>query len=119
MKLATIEKISEVLKHPNADKLIIYRMDGMGWNVISAEKFEVGQKVCYIQTDTIINPHAEFEFLRDRKFRIKPIKLRGEYSNGLIMPLETLEKVSGGKIIIENNNIYLEIGVNNTDEPIP
>ncbi len=87
MKLATIERISEVINHPNADKLTIYKMHGLAWRVISAVKLDVGDLVCYIHTDTVAPEKPEFEFLRKNKFRIKCIKLRGEYSNGLILPL--------------------------------
>jgi len=36
------------------------------------------------------NTIPEYEFLRDRKFRIKTIKLKGQISQGLILPLSAL-----------------------------
>lgn len=90
MKLASIEKISDVIQHPNADRLTIYKLEGLSWRVISAEKFDVGDLVIYIQTDTVVPETSEFEFLRKNKFRVNCIRLRGEYSNGLILPLSVL-----------------------------
>jgi RNA ligase (TIGR02306 family) len=90
-KLATVEKISEVIPHPNADRLTIYKLEGLSWRVISAEKFEVGDLVVYIQVDTVMpEGMPEFEFLRKNHFRVNCIRLRGEYSNGLILPLHVL-----------------------------
>lgn len=88
MKLSTIEKISEVIPHPNADKLTIYKMVGMSWRVISGEKLNVGDLVIYIKTDTVVDKSfEEYSFLEKNKYRVNCIRLRGEYSNGLILPL--------------------------------
>lgn len=120
MKLATIEIIASAIKHPNADSLFIYTLREMGWNCISANKFEVGDKVAYIQTDTVVKEHSEFEFLRARKFRIKPIKLRGEYSNGLILTLDTIEKVSGQKLsedLVQGTDISELLKISKYEKP--
>jgi len=90
MKLATVEKISDVITHPNADKLTIYKMDGLAWRVISGEKFNIGDLVVYIQTDTVVPNIDEFNFLANKKYRVNCIRLRGEYSNGLILPMSIL-----------------------------
>lgn len=93
MKLATIEKISEAVPHPNADRLTIYKMEGMVWKVISAEKFCVGDRVVYIKTDTVVSADVpEYSFLEKNKYRVSCIRLRGQFSNGLILPLSIMQK---------------------------
>jgi RNA ligase (TIGR02306 family) len=68
-------------------------MYGLSWRVISAVDFKVDDLVVYIPVDTIApKDKPEFSFLENKKFRINIIKLRGEYSNGLIMPLGELMK---------------------------
>ena len=60
----------------------------MGWQcVVKKGEVKVGERVVYFQVDSILPQKPEFEFLRERKFRIKTIKLRGVYSQGLIIPL--------------------------------
>jgi len=98
-KLATIQIISEIEKHPNADKLDIVTI--LGWRVITGrDEYKVGDKIIYFETDSVLPEIPEFEFLRDRcfvnngvvkGFRLKMIRLRGEFSQGLIMPLSLLD----------------------------
>mgnify|MGYP000223230829 CR=1 FL=1 len=85
-KLVTIEQIATREKHPNADRLHIYTLEGLAWQVVSNVKYEVGDIVGFVHTDTVAPDNGKFEFLRDAKFRIKPIKLRGVRSNGMLLP---------------------------------
>jgi len=74
-------------KHPKADTLSIADIEGAAWQVVvrTADFAQEGTAI-YIPVDTVVPEVPEFEFLRDRKFRIKAIKLRGEYSYGLLIP---------------------------------
>lgn len=91
MKLASIEIIKSIKPHNNADSLELAEV--LGWQtVIKKGIHKEGDKVVFITIDTIV-PHCQWsEFLADSKnpdkpIRIKNIKLRGEYSSGLIIPL--------------------------------
>lgn len=86
MKLATIEKIESAGKVENSDFLNKYKI--LGWQCISRGDYNVGDKVIYIRTDTIVQNKENpiFSFLEKQNWRIKTMKLRGEYSNGLILP---------------------------------
>lgn len=96
--LATIQTIRDVRKHPNADALDIVKV--LGWDVVTKrDEFKVGDLCVYIVIDTVMPEVPEFEFLRNKHFRIKPIRLRKEYSNGICFPIDILEKIHGGKII--------------------
>ena len=91
MKLATIETIKSLKKHPNADKLEIVQV--LGWqSVVQSGIHKEGDKVVFIVIDTIVPRCQWSEFLVDKKnpdkpIRLKMIKLRGEHSAGIVIPL--------------------------------
>ena len=86
MNLASVQKVLSVTKHPNADTLSICTV--LGWQcIIKLDQFKENDLVGYIMIDTVVPEKEEFEFLRDKKFRVRTIKLRGELSQGLVVPL--------------------------------
>lgn len=86
MNLASVQKVLSVTKHPNADTLSICTV--LGWQcIIKLDQFKENDLVGYIMIDTVVPEKDEFEFLRDKKFRVRTIKLRGELSQGLVVPL--------------------------------
>ena len=92
-KLASIQIISELKEHSNADKLLIATV--LGWNVVcgKSDGLIVGDKVIYFEIDSLLPSDKIWSaFMKDKKFRIKTVKLRGELSQGLLMPLKILEE---------------------------
>ena len=97
-KLASIRLISQVLEHTNAEKLAIYIIEG--WQVIDQkDRYRVGDQVVYCEIDSFLPINPEFEFLRRtsfrkmgvfKGFRLRTIRLRGELSQGLIVPITVL-----------------------------
>ena len=89
--LAHIEEIVDIQPIPNADKIEVATV--LGWRVVisKADNFKIGDKVVYIEIDSRVPERPEFEFLRDRKFRVRTIRLRGQYSQGLILPVSILK----------------------------
>ena len=88
-KLAHIEKIEWVRPIEGADRIVTYGI--LGWEVVDQkDKYKVGDKVIYCEIDSVLPDKPEYEFLRDRKFRVKTIKLKGQISQGLILPMSTL-----------------------------
>lgn len=91
MKLASIEVIKSIKNHGNADTLEI--LEVLGWQVVAKKGIHKdGDKVVFITIDTIVPRYQWSEFLVDQKnpdkpIRIKNIKLRGEFSSGLVIPL--------------------------------
>lgn len=83
-KLASIQTISEIMEHGNADTLEIAKI--LGWAcVVLKGQFKAGQQVVFIEPDAILpEGKQEWEFMRQRGFRIKTIKLRGVVSQGLV-----------------------------------
>lgn len=105
-KLAHIEKVEWIRPIQGADKIVLCGV--LGWQCVVAKKdgFKEGDKVVYIEIDSVVPEKPEFEFLRDRKFRVKTIKLKGEVSQGLVVPLSILGK---------NRPVKLELGDDVTD----
>lgn len=88
-KLATIQKIVELNPIPKADAIECAKV--LGWEIVVKKgEFKIGDSVVYIEIDSIVPDKPEFEFLRDRKFRVKTIKLRGQISQGICFPLNIL-----------------------------
>ena len=86
-KLAHIEIIEDIKPIEGADKIEVAKI--LGWECVIAKKdnFKGGDMVVYIEVDSILPEKPEYEFLRDRKFRVKTIKLRGQISQGLLLPI--------------------------------
>lgn len=100
-KLATIQIISKLSAIPNSDNLEV--ADILGWKaVVRKGEFKESQKVIYCEIDSFLPIKPEYEFLRkscykkfqngEEGFRIKTIRLRGQVSQGLVLPItEDLE----------------------------
>jgi len=88
-KLAHIEIIKNLRPIEGADRIEVAEV--LGWEcVIKKGEFKVGDLIVYVEVDSIMPEKPEFEFLRDRKFRVRTIKLRGQISQGLVLPLSVL-----------------------------
>lgn len=85
-KLASIQKIIKLEPIEGADK--IEKATLLGWNIVVRKgEYKVGDLCSYIQIDTVVPDKKEYEFLRERKFRVRTIKLRKQISQGLIVPV--------------------------------
>lgn len=87
-RLATIQTIESLSPIEGADSIVKATMVGLGWEcVVKKDEFKVGDKVIYCEVDSVLPDKPEYEFLRSRNFRIRIIKLKGQVSMGLILPL--------------------------------
>jgi len=101
-KLATIRQIDNIQPIEGADMIELATVGG--WKVVVAKdvNHKVGDLVVYCEVDSFLPIEPEFEFLRkssykkmadgNEGFRLKTIKLRGQISQGLIVPLDVLLK---------------------------
>jgi len=86
MNLASVQKILSITPIIGADAIETATV--LGWQVVVKKgEYNVGDLCVYIQIDTIVPNKPEFEFLRERSFRVRTIKLRKQVSQGLIVPL--------------------------------
>ena len=98
-KLASVEKIVSVRNHPNADSIELAFIKG--WQVVVRKgEFKVGDKVVYISIDSWVpntvapflskgNEPREYEGVKGE--RLRTVKLRGELSQGLVLPITMLK----------------------------
>lgn len=100
-KFATIRKIKSLAPIKDADRIEIAQVDG--WKVVVQKGLhKVGDLVVYFEIDSLLPEIPEFEFLRKSSyvkegnsvngagFRLKTIKLKGQISQGLIVPIREL-----------------------------
>lgn len=101
-ELVKIVTVDEVIRHPNADALEIAVIGG--WQCcVKLGEFVAGSKGVYFEIDSMLPlDKPEFEFLakrNEREFegkvysRIRTMKLRGELSQGLLLPMTTLDSL--------------------------
>lgn len=107
--LASVQKIIDIKPIEGADAIELAFV--LGWQVVvKKDEFKVGDLIVYISIDTVVPETEQFEFLRERKFRVRTIKLRKQLSQGLIVPLPK------GKWN-EGNDVTELIGVKKYEKP--
>jgi len=86
MNLASVQRILNVTPIDGADSIETAHV--LGWQVVIKKgEYKVGDLCTYIQIDTVVPETEQFDFLRERKYRVRTIKLRGQISQGLIVPV--------------------------------
>lgn len=98
-KLATIRKIEEIKPIEGADAIEAARVDGW-WVVIKKGEYEVGDTVIYLEIDSwvpqelapfLVKGAIPREYNGVKGERLRTVKLRGQISQGLILPLYNYE----------------------------
>lgn len=124
-KLASIRRISNIRPIEGADMIEVATVDN--WNVvIKKNEFRIGELVVYFEIDSFLPIREEFEFLRKSSykimadgsegFRLRTIKLRGQVSQGLIVPLSILNSTNNWN---EGDEVTEYLGVVKYEPPIP
>jgi RNA ligase (TIGR02306 family) len=126
-KLASIRKISDLNPIDGADKIELATIDG--WKVVVAKdvNHKVGDLIVYCEVDSFLPIEPEFEFLRKTSykkmsdgregFRLKTIRLRGQISQGLILPLSVFGDF--GWTAYEGIDVTEKLGIVKYEPPIP
>lgn len=120
-KDATIEIVKNVEHHPNGDKLDLCMILGFRC-VTKRDQFKDGEKIIYVRPDTVF-PMADWatEYRKYSPKRIKAIRLRGIYSEGVIIPFEAIpEDIRAIIMNYEVGDSVAEIlGITHYQEPEP
>jgi RNA ligase (TIGR02306 family) len=105
-KLASIQRVREIRPIEGADSIEIALVNS--WQVIVKKgEYNPGDLCIYCEIDSFLPIKPEFEFLRKSSykkmgdqegFRLKTVKLRGELSQGLLLPISVLEDEGENKI---------------------
>lgn len=85
-----IVRIKEIQKHPNADTLSTTVVEGEPV-VFKTGDFQTGDLAIYVPLDAVVPEIKGTEFLGKHR-RIKAVRLRGIYSEGLLLPISVLPK---------------------------
>lgn len=126
-KLASVQRIKQILPIEGADAIELAIVNG--WKVVVAKNVshKVGNLVVYCEIDSLLPVKPEFEFLRktsykkmlDREgFRLKTIKLRGQVSQGLVLPIRDLQ-LANKDLLAEGMDVTTELGIVKYEPPIP
>lgn len=129
-KLASIKKIDNIEPIEGADRIELATVGG--WKVVVAKDVghSIGDLVVYCEIDSFLPIEPEFEFLRKSSykklvdgtegFRLKTIRLKGQTSQGLILPIDVL--LSSG---VSSDDVYEGLDVTGTlniikyEPPVP
>jgi len=104
MKVATIEEIADVIPHPNADALELAKIKG--WQVcIKKGEFKKGDLCIYICVDSVLEDKSVYEFLRNKNFRIRTVKLRGQISQGIAFPMSMFKSLGHDTVVFTEPNV--------------
>jgi len=124
-KLASIQVVKDIQPIEGADRIVRVRINN--WDVVSEKgNFEIGDMCIYFEIDSFLPIREEFEFLRKSSykkmldvegFRLKTIRLRGQLSQGLALPMHVLGDF--GWTAYEGLDITEKLGVLKYEPPIP
>lgn len=120
-KLATIRVIQNIVPIEGADLIELAIIDG--WQVIiKKDEYNVNDKCIYLEIDSWV-PHELAPFLNKDKEpktfndvpgnRLRTIKMRGQYSQGLILPLLKESNLEVGTDMTET------LGIQLYEKPVP
>jgi RNA ligase (TIGR02306 family) len=108
-ELASVQKILNIEPINGVDFIEVATI--LEWKiVVRKNEFKIGELVIYFEVDSLLPELPHFEFLRtsswnekEKSFRIKTKKLRGQISQGLIIPLSvySLEDLAEGTPLTE------------------
>jgi RNA ligase (TIGR02306 family) len=118
--LATIQIVKNVRKHPNADALDLVQV--LGWQVVTKrDEYRENDMAVYVVIDTVLPEKPQFEFLRNKHFRIKPIRLRQYESAGILFPLSILGEFGYDMRgpVLEGMDVADILGIKHYEKPIP
>jgi RNA ligase (TIGR02306 family) len=133
-KLASIQRVLEIVGIENADAIELVRING--WQCVTKKRdFAVGDLGVFFEIDSVPPDTVVFRFLlqpkpktdalgqvpppepivKPEKFRIRTMRLRGTLSHGLFMPLSTF----GLTDVTECDNVTERLNVGKYEPPAP
>ncbi|QJB32030.1 RNA ligase (ATP) [Chitinophaga oryzae] len=122
-KLASVVVIDDLQPIPGADLIAVATVKG--WKlVVKKEEFRIGDLAVYCEIDAFLPEKPEFEFLRKSSFRkmgeqngfrLKTMKLRGQISQGLLLPVTVLN----GYAYTLGEDVSARLGIVKYEPPVP
>lgn len=111
-----VVRVASVENHPNADRLSIVKLEGLGYTCISAKladgspRYAVGDLVVYVPSASVLPEWLlrRMDFWNEELGkgtlagsngdRVKPMRLRGVFSDGVLVPVKQAVHVVGRQI---------------------
>lgn len=120
-KDATIEIVGFVEAHPDADRLDLVKI--MGYQCVTQrDLYKGGEKIVYIKPDALLPVELwTEEYRKYSPKRVKACKLRGMWSEGIIVPFEILPEAVRPVLetMNEGDDVSEIIGVTHYEMPTP
>ena len=121
MKIASIEKLISVEPHPNADRLDLVKV--LGYQCVTERGLhKAGDLVIYIQPDSVLPEDAEWaeSYRKYSPTRIKAVKLRGEWSEGIIVKFGQVDDFFPQIGLLEEGyDVSFNLGITHYEPPLP
>ncbi|MEK6879636.1 MAG: RNA ligase family protein [Nanoarchaeota archaeon] len=115
-KLAVVKRVISVKQHPNADFLDLVQVGNYNC-IVKKNDFKVGDLVVFISPDSVLPDTEWAKFYKSKSNRVKAIKLRGQWSFGIV---ESFENLGLDKNNFQENDDLTEIlGIIHYEPPIP
>lgn len=123
-KLASIRTTSNIMPIPEADAIVAVQVDG--WVCVAKkDEFQIGDKGIYFEIDSFLPETDErFKFLEkqfitfngNKGARLRTIRLRGQLSQGLFLPLSKFPELQGKEV---GDDVTEILGIDKWEPPIP
>lgn len=111
-KLVSIQRIISLTPIEGADFIELAGI--LGWRAVTRRgEFQVGDLCAYFEVDSILPEQDVFEFMRPRKFRVKSMRLKGTLSQGLALPIASLNL--NKMYLQEGDDVTRQLGVTKYD----
>lgn len=124
MKNASVEKIKSVVAHPNADRLDLVEI--LGYQCVTERGLHYAHDlIIYIQPDSVFPENTKWAegYRKYSPGRIKAVKLRGEWSEGVILPmkdfLDAINKIYTIEDFPEGTDVSTLLGITHYEPPLP
>lgn len=124
-KLASIQKVIDVQPIKDADTIEVITV--LGWKVVvKKDTFKIGDLCAYFEIDSLLPDLLMFEFLRPSSwkeklnaYKLKTIKLRGQVSQGLALPLgEFVGYIDNLKDLKEGDDLTEALKIEKYEPPV-
>lgn len=110
-KLAVLTKILDIAPIEGADK--IERATVLGWQVVSQKGLhKIGDMVIMVFPDSLVPKRfLDSSYIGEEKVRLKTVKMRGQYSAGLILPIRELTNDENLVGWSEGDEVSVHLGI--------
>ena len=122
-KLASIQRVKNVVPiyHPKDGTLTsldLILFEDIAWQCVAKrDEFAPGDLAVYIEISSVVPELPVFEFLRSKKFKVKTVRLCGQLSQGLVLPVNILGAIAED-VLQPGDDVTEVLGVTRYEPPV-